>query len=110
MGSSSWVLTRSPHRINMKTNRSLTAIVFFLVFAVNVSVGFIEIEYPKSELVDTRQSFYNITSFEFIGTVFLASLAAFLIIPHIQANYNLDQISRTIDGIAPFILDSIIVA
>ena len=58
----------------------------------------------------SRQSFYNITRFEFIGTVFLASLAAFLIIPHIRANYNFDQISRTIDGIGPFILDSIIIA
>ena len=26
----------------------------FLVFAVNLSVGFIEIEYPKSGLVDNR--------------------------------------------------------
>merc|ERR1711997_422531 len=104
MGSVSWVLTRSPHQINtMKTSSSLSATVLvFLVCAVTVSVGFIEIEYPESGLVDTRQSFYNITSFEFIGTVFLASLAAFLIIPHIRANYNYDQISRTIDGIGPF--------
>ena len=58
----------------------------------------------------SRQSFYNITSFEFIGTVFLASLAAFLIIPHIRTNYNFEEISRTIDGVGLFILDSIIIA
>ena len=46
---------------------------------------------------------------EFIGTVFLASLAAFLIIPHIQANYNFNQISRTLDDIAPFILENFII-
>merc|ERR1712184_233291 len=104
MGSISWVLPRSPHQRTMKTNCSA---FLFLLFAVNVSVGFIEIEYPTSGLVDNRQSFYDITSFEFIGTVFLASLAAFLIIPHIRTNYNFEEISRTIDGVGLFILDSI---
>ena len=50
---------------------------------------------------------HDITSIEFIGTVFLASLAAFIFIPHIQAYYNSNGISRTIEGIAPFIVESI---
>ena len=69
-----WVLTRSPHQIIMKTNFSFPAtstmsnkkfilirltkcyfsVLFLLVCAINVSVGFIEIEYPNSGLEDTR--------------------------------------------------------
>merc|ERR1712038_793420 len=87
---------------NMKSNYPVT--ILCLLLAVNISNGFIEIEYPSSDVRDTR---YDITSIEFIGTVFLASLAAFLLIPHIQAYYGSDSISRTIGGIAPFILESI---
>ena len=50
----------------------------------------------------------NISSPEFVGTVFLAALLAFLVIPVIQQNFNNEAVARNIrDDVVPFIVDSI---
>ena len=52
-----------------------------------------------------RQSGFSITSIEFVGTVFLASLFAFLVLPYFQQNSN--TMARAYPKILPFILEAV---
>ena len=54
-----------------------------------------------------RGSEFSITSIEFVGTVFLATLLAFAVLPYIQQTFNIESISRSVEDIPHQILNSI---
>merc|ERR1712117_64414 len=101
-------------------------LTFLVVMVINYSASFIVIEdpglsdyvdYVNYDLVQTNslqqqnirdQGGLNISSPEFVGTVFLAALLAFLVIPVIQQNFNNEAVARNIrDDVVHFIVDSI---
>merc|ERR1712012_630263 len=50
---------------------------------------------------------FSITSIEFVGTVFLATLLAFAVLPYVQQTFNIESISRSVEDIPHHILSSL---
>merc|ERR1712062_675351 len=100
------------------TMNPLTLVLCFAILLPQIASAFIVIEsdypeyddyyasaFPLQQSQEIRQSGFSITSIKFVGTVFLASLFAFLVLPYFQQNSN--TMARTAPETLPFILKAV---